>query len=90
MQYYFLQDTLNKLSDDIMAEEAIVQSLIKNIQMQKSQALEHEGADTVRLTAIEKELASINEELRYIENNRQTVSDYDKDKRELFDLVDKF
>jgi len=85
-----LQETLARLSDDIMAEEATVQGLIKNIQIHKSEALEHEGADTVRLNAIEKELIAINEELKYIESNRQTVSEYSKDKRELFDLVDKF
>jgi len=81
---------LTRLNEETKAEEAITQQLIKNIQLQQSEALEYEGADTVRLTAIGKELSLIGDELKYIENNRQTVAEYDKDKRELFDLADKF
>ncbi|WP_198170168.1 ATP-binding protein [Mucilaginibacter arboris] len=85
-----LQETLNKLSEDIKSEAVQVQTRINDIQQQASRALEHAGADTMRLNAIDQELVAIVEELQFIENNRQTVSEYGKDKRELFDLVDKF
>lgn len=85
-----LQETLNKLSEDIKSEDVQVQTRINDIRLQASQALEHAGADTTRLSAIDKELVTIVKELDYIENNRQTVSEYAKDKRELFDLIDKF
>lgn len=85
-----LKETLNKLSEDIKSEEVQVQTRINDIQLQASRDLENAGADTMRLNAIDEELVAIVKELDYIENNRQTVSEYGKDKRELFDLVDKF
>ncbi|MBK0380019.1 ATP-binding protein [Mucilaginibacter segetis] len=85
-----LQETLNKLSEDIKSEDIQVQTRINDLHLQASKALEHAGADTMRLNAIDTEFVAIVEELQFIENNRQTVSEYGKDKRELFDLIDKF
>jgi len=89
-EHTILQETLTKLSDDIKSEEKQVQSRINAIQLQASKTLEDAGADTVRLNTIEQELIMIVDELRFIEDNRHTVSEYSKDKRELFDQVDKF
>lgn len=83
-----LHQELNNLSDSIAQEEAAVQSRNAAIKAQLSQELKFKGADTERIAAIEKELLTIGKELDFIEDNRHHVSDYNKDKRELFDLVD--
>lgn len=85
-----LQTGLNKLSTAIIEEKALIQIRIAEITNQANKTMENEGADTERINAIEKELTAITDELKFIEENRHVVSDYNKDKRELFDLVDQF
>lgn len=48
------------------------------------------GADTNRIVDIESRLSIIEPELVFIENNRDTIAEYNKDKRELFDKEDDF
>lgn len=48
------------------------------------------GADTKRLGIINERLSVIEIELAFIEENRDSVSEYRKDKRELLDKVDEF
>ncbi len=62
----------------------------EEVNLQKKQELDKKGADTVRLTAIDKQLSGIKAELTFIENNRDKVVEYNKDKRELFDKVKEF
>lgn len=85
-----LQDRLAALNAGIVEEETTVKNRNAVIKAQANQVLEDEGADTVRISAIENELSLIENELSFIEENRHIVSDYNKDKRELFDLVDEF
>lgn len=63
---------------------------IKEIKHQQTNNLKQEGADILRLSEIDKELASLQRELDFINDNRDKVAEYNKDKRELFDYVDKF
>lgn len=60
------------------------------INFQKQKEFSKKGADTERLTEIDKRLQNVNAELQFIEENRDTVSDYKKDKREFLDKVDEF
>jgi hypothetical protein len=60
------------------------------INSQKQKEFTQKGADTERLTEIDKQLEKLKEELQFIENNRDTVSDYKKDKRDYLDRVDEF
>ncbi|HEY86138.1 MAG TPA: ATP-binding protein, partial [Chloroflexi bacterium] len=62
----------------------------EEVALQKNQELGNKGADTDRLGAIDKLLSKIATELTFIEENRDTVVEYKKDKRELFDRVKEF
>lgn len=60
------------------------------INLQKGKELSKKGADTNRLTTIDKRLEVLEAELLFIDKNRETVSDYNKDKRDYFDKVQEF
>jgi hypothetical protein len=60
------------------------------INSQKQKEFSKKGGDTERLSEIDKKLEKVNAELQFIEENRDTVSDYKKDKRDYFDKVDEF
>ncbi|MBN9349344.1 MAG: ATP-binding protein [Chitinophagaceae bacterium] len=87
-------ERINQLLIDIEAEIKVEQQNSKTrkdeINSQKQKELLKKGADTTRLSEIEKELQKVNDELQFIEANRDTVSDYKKDKREYIDKVDEF
>jgi hypothetical protein len=89
-QQEMLEDGILKLNKEIQDEEMAVSLRKEEIKLQSNNALKNEGADMVRISAIEKELGTIAEELQFIERNRDLVADYNKDKRELFDHVDIF
>ena len=88
------QKLLNSISAKIDAEIKQKQDEIsqrKNeIKDQQNKELSNEGADTDRISKIDKRLIVVENELNFIENNRTKVTDFEKDKRELFDKVDEF
>lgn len=55
------------------------------LKKERDSELQLKGSDTKRLSEVEKQIAITEEELKYIDKNRDKVSDYQKDKRELFD-----
>nr|WP_121270874.1 ATP-binding protein [Pedobacter schmidteae] len=89
-QQEILEEDILKLNKEIQDEKMAVSLRKEEIKLQSNNALKNEGADMVRVSAIEKELGTIGEELQFIERNRDLVADYNKDKRELFDHVDIF
>jgi len=58
---------------------------IVSLKNERNNELNNKGADTGRLSEIEKQITTVENELSFIEKNRDKVSDYHKDKRELFD-----
>ena len=60
------------------------------VSRQQEQELAGKGADTQRLGQIEQDLIRIDVDLEFIENKRDLVAEYYKDKRELFDKVKEF
>ena len=60
------------------------------IKEQQKNELSVKGTDTKRISEIELRLTVVNSELSYIENNRDIVAEYNKDKRELFDREAEF
>jgi hypothetical protein len=87
-------ERINQLLIDVEAEIKVEQQKSKarkgEITSQKQKELSKKGADTTRLAEIEKGLQKVNDELQFIEDNRDAVSDYKKDKREYIDKVDAF
>ncbi len=67
-----------------------VTTQIETFKSQRSQELNDKGADTKRLTEIDLQITNAKNELRFIEKYRDTVSEYKKDKRELFDRETEF
>jgi hypothetical protein len=75
---------------EIQVEKQNNRTRKEEINSQKEKEFSKKGADTVRLAEIEKKLEKVNSELQFIEDNRDNVSDYKKDKREYLDRVDDF
>lgn len=85
-----LQERLQELEREIVEKKQDATEREAALKAQSLKALEEKGADTGRLSAIEQELQKIEAELSFIEEKRDLVADYKKDKRELFDLEDEF
>jgi hypothetical protein len=74
----------------ISAEKEDNQTRRLDIISKKEKELFSKGADTVRLSVIDAKLEALRIETVFIEENRDTVADYKKDKREYFDKVEEF
>ena len=88
------EENVNKhlinLEAELKIEDGTIKKRKEDINTQKNKELSKKGADTKRLAEIDKRIEEIRVELVFIDENRATVSDYEKDKRELFDKVDEF
>lgn len=78
-------EDITKIKAEIQSEEEKTNKQQAEIHAQQKNELETKGADTKRITEIEMRLSEIDSELAFIENNRDKVAEYNKDKRELFD-----
>ncbi len=76
------------LEEELLKRKQETQERIAEIKQRQTKDLKEEGADVLRLSDIEKELAMIVKELDFINDNRDRIADYNKDKRELLDHVD--
>ncbi len=85
-----LDDTLNQIKEEIKEEKQRIEKKNEIIKANKKNDLDTKGADTKRIDEIDLRLSEINSELVFIENNRDKVAEYKKDKRELFDKEDEF
>lgn len=88
------QKQLNSISEkievDIKQKQNEISQRKNEIKDQQNKELSNEGADTERISKIDERLTVVENELNFIENNRTKVTDFEKDKRELFDKVDEF
>jgi hypothetical protein len=62
-----------------------IQIRIEEINEQKNSELDNEEANTFRIIEIDNELVTVKSKLDFIEENREVVFEYKKDKKELFD-----
>lgn len=85
-----INDLLVNLEVEIKIKKASIHERNIEINQQKDTELSKKGADTKRLNEIEEKLSALKNELDFIELNRDAVSDFKKDKRELFDKTDEF
>jgi hypothetical protein len=83
------EDNLNafvaKIDIEIKMEKANTAKKQSEIKTQQTSELDKKGADTQRISEIDLRVSEINTELAFIENHRDKVAEYNKDKRELFD-----
>jgi hypothetical protein len=85
-----VKELMLALEEELKAKKEETDTRIEEVKQQQTKNLKKEGADVVRLAGIEKELLVAVRELEFINGNRETVSDYNKDKRELLDHVDTY
>jgi len=85
-----LTDLIVKFDLLIKEEVNAISKRQEEIKDRQRQELDTKGADTKRIQQIDLRLYEIEPELNFIENNRDKVVEYNKDKRELFDKEDDF
>ncbi len=85
-----LDDVLKKIDAQIQKEKKNILSKSDTIKTAQKQELKAKGADTNRIEAIDLRITELQSELIFIENNRDKVAEYNKDKRELFDKESEF
>lgn len=85
-----LNDVVQKLDAQITVEQEKKYKKTETIKSAQTQELNTIGADTKRIGEIDLRLSVISSELNFIENNRDKVAEYNKDKRELFDRESEF
>lgn len=85
-----LIDAIAQIDLLIQEERNAISKKQEEIKAKQTKELNTKGADTKRIQEIDLRLSVIEPELIFIENNRDTVAEYKKDKRELFDKEDDF
>jgi hypothetical protein len=83
-------DIIERIEAEIRNEKQHIEQRKATIKSNQKNELDDKGANTERIDEIDAELSKINAELIFIENNRDKVAEYNKDKRELFDKEDTF
>lgn len=83
-------EKVEKIKTAIRSEKTKIQKKQELLKTQQQKELKSGGADTFRIGQIDLRLSEIEPELIFIDNNRNTVAEYQKDKRELFDKEDEF
>lgn len=78
---------IEAINISITTHKSKTETRIKELEKQQNSEYKNKGADTKRLESINKKLEKISNALKFIKDNERTVFDYEKDKRELFDIV---
>lgn len=78
---------IKAISTLISTHKSNTEIRIKELEKQQNSEFKNKGADTKRLESINKKLEELINALKFIKDNERTVFDYEKDKRELFDIV---
>lgn len=81
---------LKQMETDIQQKEKDINLRIEQLKTEQKDELNTKGADTQKIDDIDLKLSQIDAELTFIENNRDQVAEYNKDKRELFDREKEF
>ena len=85
-----LTDIIAQINLLILEEKNSINKKETDIKSKQKSELDTKGADTKRIDEIDLRLSVVEPELNFIENNRDTVAEYNKDKRELFDKENDF
>ncbi|MEN9569317.1 MAG: hypothetical protein RL172_548, partial [Bacteroidota bacterium] len=85
-----LKQQLEQIEESIKQQKASDKKEEEELLKQQTLELTGKGADTKKLDAITAELQTITQELKFIEDNRDKVTEYKKDKKELIDKAEHF
>jgi len=81
---------LNGIEQAIRIKNIEIEHQRDDIHKRRNKELSESGADTERLNKIESELQILKQKLKYIDDNRKIVTEYEKDKREFIDRISEF
>lgn len=90
VEHLILTNVSTQIEEQIQAEKKSINEKIARIKVNQNEELDTKGADTKRIDEFDLRLFEIDLELNFIENNRDKVAEYNKDKRELFDKESEF
>lgn len=85
-----LKTRLQFIENDVVTYHKTYERQIQKLRNQQQAELAGEGANTEQLIALENDITQLQKELNFVEKNRDLVTEYKKDKRELLDKVDSF
>jgi hypothetical protein len=85
-----LRTRLELVDEDLKKAHKNFERQIQKLKNQQQAELAGEGANTEQLTTVEHTISQLQKELNFIEKNRDLVTEYKKDKRELLDKLDVF
>lgn len=85
---YFERVAVIKAEITLREQEADAE--LQKLKQQEVDELKGRGADTVLVEECKTKIKTVEDELRYIEQHRRLVYDYQRDKEELFDQEDSF
>lgn len=85
-----IKELVTEAAEELKARKHETAERIAEIKQQQTQDLSKEGADIFRMRSIDSELSALQRELNFINENRDKVAEYNKDKRELLDHADTF
>lgn len=80
----------NKVDAQILDRKTEIAKKEAELKIKQKKELDNKGADTKRIGEIDLRSIEVDQELAFIENNRDKVAEYNKDKRELFDKAEDF
>lgn len=80
-----MQQDIHRMEEEIAGKEQETKAKKRELSLSQDKELDGKGADTAVIKGYESKIRTLSEELQYIERKRSLVSDYEKDKRELFD-----
>lgn len=81
---------ISELTDNLLTKKTQIDQRIVALKQEQNDDLKRDGADIERISVIDNALDKVKNELNFIEDNRDKVAEFNKDKRELFDNVDIF
>ena len=88
------KERINLLLADIETEIEVkntdIEQQRKDIDSRRNKEFSEKGADTKRISEIDMLLQNLNNDLQFIDNNRDLVAEYRKDKRDFIDRISDF
>jgi hypothetical protein len=83
-------ETIKTIDSEIISANKSLENKIAETNILREKELKNKGADTDKISNLEKQIKQCESELLFIKQNRKLVSDYQKDKEELFDRLNEF
>jgi hypothetical protein len=85
-----INSLLKNIDSEIEVKNESISQQKKDIDLRKNKELSEKGADTKRINELEILVKNLNKDLKFIDDNRDLVAEYRKDKRDFIDKVSDF